>query len=266
VNSHLDDHRLDDDAPVGRVLTRREALALLGLAGSTLLAGCVPVTPPAGAPQAATATLAADTAASGALPACVVRPEQTEGPYFVDEQLNRADVRVDPADGSLKEGVPLTLGFSVAQIAGGVCTPLAGATVDIWHCDALGVYSGVRDPRADTTGQTWLRGYQVTDDSGRVEFTTIYPGWYGGRAVHIHFKIRATGADGQSYDFTSQLYFDEAVTAQVYRREPYASRGQPNTPNAMDGPFRNGGDQLLLDLTPAGEGYATLFSLALDLS
>src|SRR5258705_14025132 len=79
------------------------------------------------------------------LPACVVRPEQTEGPYFVDEKLNRSDIRVDPSDKSVKAGVPLRLEFHVSHIGGGACVPLSGAIVDLWHCDAQGVYSDVRD-------------------------------------------------------------------------------------------------------------------------
>jgi protocatechuate 3,4-dioxygenase beta subunit len=111
-------------------------------------------------------------------------------PYFVDNQLNRSDIRIDPSDGSVKEGAPLRLAFQVSDVSANACSPLAGAQVDVWHCDALGVYSGVSDPGFDTSGQLWLRGYQVTDESGYCEFTTIYPGWYSGRAVHIHFKIR----------------------------------------------------------------------------
>lgn len=189
----------DDDAPVGRVLGRREVLALFGFAGTALLAGCVPGAAPAATStplpaEAATAVaLAADPTAqsvavagaatveaanSAALPDCVVRPEMTEGPYFVNRQLNRADIRVEPSDGSVKEGIPLTLAFALSQVSNSACTPLAGAMVDVWHCDAAGVYSGVRDRSFDTTGQKWLRGYLLTDANGLAEFTTIYPGWY----------------------------------------------------------------------------------------
>ena len=100
----------------------------------------------------------------------------------------------------------------------GARQPLAGAQVDIWHCDALGVYSDVRDRSSDTTGKKFLRGYQVSDDAGQVRFTTIYPGWYGGRAVHVHFKIRRPGAGGRIDEFTSQLYFDDALDRSRARR------------------------------------------------
>jgi protocatechuate 3,4-dioxygenase beta subunit len=200
------------------------------------------------------------------LPACVVRPALTEGPYFVDNQLNRSDIRIDPSNGSVKEGARLRLAFQVSDVSANACSPLAGAQVDIWHCDALGVYSGVFDPGFDTSGQLWLRGYQVTDESGYCEFTTIYPGWYSGRAVHIHFKIRTDPDSNQGYEFTSQLFFDEAFTNAVYTQTPYAAKGIPNTPNARDGIFQGSGGQLTLNVVEEGDGYAAIFDIGLDLS
>jgi protocatechuate 3,4-dioxygenase beta subunit len=197
-------------------------------------------------------------------PACVVRPEQTEGPYFVDEMLNRSDIRSDPSDGSMKEGIPLRLVFTVSQIDGSSCTPLAGAFVDVWQCDALGVYSDVQDPGFDTTGKKFLRGYQVTDIIGRAEFITIYPGWYQGRTVHIHFKVRTPSASQQGYEFTSQLYFDDSVTDQVHVREPYTAKGQRTLKNDGDSIFQNGGSQLILQLAEEGEGYVTTFNIGLQ--
>ena len=166
----------DDDRPVGRVLTRREALVLLGAGGLTGLA-----------PR----RTAAQTPAT---PACVVRPELTEGPFFVDEQLNRSDIRSDPGDGTVRPGVPLRLALRVSRLTRGACAPLPGAMVDLWHCDAIGVYSGVQDPGGSTVGKKFLRGFQTTDGEGLARFTTIYPGAYRGRAVHIHFKIRSAAA------------------------------------------------------------------------
>jgi protocatechuate 3,4-dioxygenase beta subunit len=260
----------NDDRPVGRILTRREFLALLGTSGAALLAGCLPAQ--SGSETEVTATQASPVAQATAttsissLPTCVVRPAETEGPYFVDEKLNRSDIRSDPSDGSVKEGLPLELAFLVSQIGGGACTPLAGATVDIWHCDALGIYSDVSDPGFNTKGQKFLRGYQVTDANGIARFTTIYPGWYQGRTVHIHFKIRASYASGSAYEFTSQLFFDDSITDKVHAQSPYASKGQRTLRNAGDAIYQNGGSQLLLQLTEATQGYTSTFDIGLQMS
>jgi protocatechuate 3,4-dioxygenase beta subunit len=199
-------------------------------------------------------------------PACVVRPEQTEGPYFVDEMLNRSDIRSDPSDGLVKEGVLLRLLFNVSQIDGSSCIPLAGASVDVWQCDALGVYSDVQDPGFDTTGKKFLRGYQVTDINGTAEFVTIYPGWYQGRTVHIHFKVRTDPASQQGYEFTSQLYFNDSITDQVHAQEPYAAKGQRTLKNDGDGIFQDAGSQLMLQLAEDGEGYVATFNIGLQVS
>ncbi|MEO8442430.1 MAG: intradiol ring-cleavage dioxygenase [Betaproteobacteria bacterium] len=239
----------DDDRQTGRIMSRREALALLGGAGAALLA----------------ARASSSSAAEPAL-SCVASPEQTEGPYFVDERLNRADIRSDPADGSVREGLPLTLALTISSITAGKCAPLPGATVDIWHCDMAGAYSDARDPGFNTVGKKFLRGYQVTDTAGRVRFTTIYPGWYAGRTVHIHFKVRGAAAAGRGYDFTSQLYFDDAYTDRVYARNPYARRGRCTVRNAGDGLFRDGGSRLILPVAENDAGYAANFNVGLRLA
>src|SRR6266516_3348088 len=127
----------NDDRQVGRILSRREVLALFGAAGITLLVGCGPQQSGSGAttqlPTTGAAIQAPTTAA--AVPACVVRPEVTEGPYYVNENLVRSDIRSDPNTGAVKDGTPLVLTFNVSQVASSGCTPLAGATVDVWHCD-----------------------------------------------------------------------------------------------------------------------------------
>ncbi|MGH7712132.1 MAG: twin-arginine translocation pathway signal protein, partial [Gemmatimonadaceae bacterium] len=177
-------------------LSRREVISLLGVAGSAVLTG--------GSARAASgALLATHHSPVG----CVVTPSQTEGPYFVDERLERSDVRVDPTDGTTREGTSLRLRFAVTRVDGNACTPVTGAYVDIWQCDALGVYSDVRDFNGlfDTTGRKFLRGHQVTSKNGSAEFLTIYPGWYNGRAVHIHFKVRVFEGTRRAHEFTSQL-------------------------------------------------------------
>jgi protocatechuate 3,4-dioxygenase beta subunit len=164
----------------------------------------------------------------------VVTPAETEGPYFVDERLNRSDITTDPSGGAAGSGVPLTLIFNVARVNSTSCSTLGGAQVDVWHCDALGVYSDVS--AENTVGQRYLRGYQVTDAQGMVRFQTIYPGWYSGRAVHIHFKIRTFSGSQKTYEFTSQVFLDDSVTDEVYKQAPYNSRSSRNTRNAPISP------------------------------
>jgi protocatechuate 3,4-dioxygenase beta subunit len=109
-----------------------------------------------------------------------------------------------------------------------------------------------------------LRGYQVTDDGGTARFTTIYPGWYPGRTVHIHFKIRISPSTRAGYEFTSQLYFDDSVTDEVHAHSPYSEHGRRMMRNRDDSIFRLGGDQLLLALTRKGQGYAATFGIGLQ--
>jgi protocatechuate 3,4-dioxygenase beta subunit len=267
----------NDDLPVGRVLGRREALRLLALGGSAALLGCKRAE--AGVVSEAGATTLASSGGSVAessvvLPGCVVRPELTEGPYYVAEQPQRSDIRGEPGASVFKAGAPLALAFNVTQIGGGQCRPLPGALVDVWHCDAEGVYSGVSDGQMgfDTRNLHFLRGYQTTDARGLARFTTIYPGWYPGRAVHIHFKIRtpapsrAAGGAPQSYEFTSQLFFDDALSDRVFTRAPYAAKGARDRRNSSDGIFRESKGQLLVAATPSGGGYDATFDIGLDLS
>ena len=185
----------------------------------------------------------------------------TEGPYYVDEELNRSDIRSDPATGMVKDGAPLALTFNVSQISNGGCTSLEGAKMEIWHCDAAGVYSDVSDPGFNTKGQKFLRGYQVTDENGQATFQTIYPGWYSGRTVHIYFKVHPDASD-QSRVFTSQLFFDDTLTDQVFAQKPYASKGKRNTLNRNDNIYQ---DVLLLDVTQSNGGYAAAFDIGLQL-
>src|SRR5688572_20594276 len=247
-----------DDVQVGRLLSRREILGLLGASGIAALAGCKP---------SRDIRQGGGMAAGAVLPPCIVRPEQTEGPYFVDGRLDRSDIRSDPTTGAMKAGAPLQVAIVVSRIGdGAACTPLAGARVDLWQCDAAGVYSGVRDPSFDTTGQQFLRGYQVTDATGTARFTTIYPGWYRGRTVHTHFKVRTDPSAARGYEFTSQLYFDDALTDRVHAREPYASTGRRTVRNEGDGIFRRNGDQLMLAVAEDAQGYAATFHLGLEIA
>ncbi|MGH2348891.1 MAG: hypothetical protein ACRDFT_05435, partial [bacterium] len=204
-----------DDRPTGRVLTRREVLAVLGVSGASLLVGC----------------RAAPKSAAAALPGCVVRPEQTLGPYFVDEGLERADIRSDPSTGKTSSGAPLELAFVVSRVGESGCAPLSGARVEVWQCDADGVYSDVKDPLFDTTGRKFLRGHQLTDAEGKARFTTIYPGWYPGRTVHIHGKVHV---DRRTV-LTTQFYFDDELSAKVFEGDAYASAAGRDAFNDSDG-------------------------------
>ena len=248
-----------DDVQLGRVLTRREALAALGVGGGALAVGQWAVGPGTDA-----GSIAQGDQIARALPACVARPEQAEGPFFVDQQLDRSDIRSDPSTGVVSEGAPLSLRFNVSQISGGACAALADALVDVWQCDAAGVYSGVEDGEAlaGARERKFLRGCQRTDENGVAQFTTIFPGWYVRRAVHVHFKVR-TEAAGQPYEFTSQLYFDEALIDRVHAQAPYAARGRRQVTNADDRVFR---ESLMVQVSETGGGYAGTFDLGLDLT
>lgn len=240
-----------DDSPLGYLLSRRQAMSLLGASGALWLMGG--------------GLFSRQSIAGAQVPSCVVRPEQTEGPYFVDERLNRSDIRSDPTDGQVKAGTPLVLTMQIFRVGSGDCQPLHGAQVDIWHCDALGVYSDARDAGFNTVGQKFLRGYQITDARGEAKFITIYPGWYAGRTVHIHVKVRTASVVGRSFEFTSQMYFEDGLTDRVYADPPYAAKGRRNARNQDDRIFRRGGDQLMLAPTATAEGYATMFGIGLHL-
>ena len=180
--------------------------------------------------------------------ACTLTPEETEGPYYFDAGAIRSDIRED------REGTTLRLVLRIRDAES--CEPIPNAVVDVWHCDASGVYSGFE---AASTGapaggsgpsdeERYLRGAQVTDRDGIVEFITIYPGWYTGRTVHIHAKVHTD----TTTTLTTQLYFDEDVTAAVYEREPYASDSGRDVFNDTDGIFD---EVLVLALSKEGDGY-----------
>jgi len=254
----------NDDKPVGKILNRRDVLKILGVgSAATLLAACAPevietLSPSEPTILPATQTILQEATSVTNIPVCVVKPELTEGPYFVDEMLNRSDIRQDTSDGSIVQGTQFDLTFNVTQVNGNGCVPLASAQVDIWHCDAAGVYSDAVDRSFNTVGKTFLRGYQLTDSNGVVKFVTIYPGWYPGRAVHIHFKIRLG-----NYEFTSQLFFDDAFSDNVFSQAPYITGNR--TLNSQDGIFNNSGNLLTLQVNPTSTGYAATFDIGVQI-
>lgn len=201
-------------------------------------------------------------------------PQQTEGPYFVDGMPSRSDIRSDTSDGSVQEGIPLYLIINVYDVDdnGGSCTPLKGVQVDVWHSNSQGVYSGVAE--AGTVGKNFLRGKQITDDNGTVRFTTVYPGWYEGRAIHIHDKIRALEDSENPFEWTSQLYFNNSINEQVHQQLPYSNHGPVELINEEDmifsGPSADGlvevssGEHLILNLTKDTQGYTGTFNIVVN--
>lgn len=251
-------------------ITRRAALTAMGTVslgallaactsnptGAALTSAAVPTSTGATAtisPQGAATDLAArfDGAAT-----CTLSPEETEGPYYFDVDAIRRDIRED------QPGTPLHLGIRVQDA--GACDPVTNAVIDIWHCDGVGVYSGFESASQGGPGgagptdeDTFLRGAQVTNQDGIVEFLTVYPGWYRGRTVHIHTKVHVDSATL----LTTQLYFDEAVTASVYEQEPYASHTGRDVFNDGDGIFDAA---TMLSLEPEDDGYLGLITLGVS--
>ena len=200
------------------------------------------------------AGLAALTAADfDGLGTCALLPEKTAGPFPLDEQLDRSDITES------YPGHPVRLGLRVVDAA---CAPVAGAAVEVWHADATGDYSAFADGgdgKDEGPGTTFLRGTQTAGDDGIVEFLTVYPGWYRGRAVHVHLRVHLDDATV----LTSQLFFDEGYTAGVYAEETYAANGLPDTSNARDGIAGDPEAEGTLVVTTAGETSAGAGTLAL---
>ncbi len=165
--------------------------------------------------------------AAALTPACILTPAAIPGPFYIDPKLLRADV----TEGN--PGVPLRLRFVVLDAAD--CTPISGARVDIWHTRADGYYSGYPGQgdkhNVDTSGGTFLRGTQIADPHGEAAFRSVYPGWYGGRTVHVHFKIFI----GDKDILTGQMYFPDALSQYIFANVGAYSRKAPrNTFNTND--------------------------------
>ncbi len=182
-----------------------------------------------------TTTGSTTTGSTTAAGSCVLIPQETVGPYPLDLSANPAFFRQDITEG--KTGVPLTLTLNLVNTYAS-CGPIANARVDVWHCDKDGLYSGYNQSGANTVGQTFCRGIQLSDANGAVKFTTIYPGWYPGRITHIHFQVYLNNG----LVATSQVAFPEDITRAVYATALYAARGQNTsvTSFAMDNVFSDG--------------------------
>jgi protocatechuate 3,4-dioxygenase beta subunit len=202
-------------------------------------------------------------------------PQQIEGPYFVDGMPNRSDIRSDTSDGSMQDGIPLRLLLHVYNIEhdNRSCIPLSDTKVDIWHANSQGVYSGVQD--AGTGQNNFLRGYQMTDGNGTAQFTTIYPGWYEGRAIHIHVKVRSIEGSNETLEWTSQFYLNNSINELVHTKPPYSNHGPVDLTNeedfiymgpSIDGLIKtNSGQHLILKLDgDEQQGYTGAFNIGLN--
>jgi protocatechuate 3,4-dioxygenase beta subunit len=239
----------DDDPRDEQALTRRESLlGLGGIAAAALGAGGV------------LGALDGDAQAAGSGPAavvsglvtCVLTPELTAGPFILDGDKVRRDIREG------RPGARLELATTVVDVS--TCKPIRGAAVDVWHCDAGGAYSGFA--QEGTEGETFMRGIQRTDRKGVARFTTVYPGWYSGRTVHIHVQV----STGGNVLHTGQLFFPERLTDAVFRRAPYNRRPNRDTRNAADSIFRNGGARSMLRLARQGSGYVGRITMGISRS
>lgn len=205
------------------VRERREAILMLSAYGAAFALGCGGSSPTS--PTSTTSTSSGTTTSGGTgttSATCSVSPSETLGPYPSLQDLIRSDIRED------RQGTPLQLTIAVVNVAA-ACAPLASVAVEIWQCDVAGNYSQY----GSQTARTYLRGIQTTNSAGEVVFTTLYPGWYQGRATHIHVEVARAG---QSLKVT-QIAFPEDISALVHTQGVYASRGTNSTTNLRDGIF-----------------------------
>jgi protocatechuate 3,4-dioxygenase beta subunit len=238
-----------------KTLSRREALGMLGAAGAVLSTAACSDTPTSPTTTASAATTTSPTTTTvpptGTAAACAVSPTETIGPYPSLQDFVRSDIREG------KAGLPLNLAVKVVNANGG-CAPVSGAVVDIWQCDAEGNYSQYGNQRT----LTYLRGLQTTDANGVASFVTIYPGWYQGRATHIHVEVTINGRSVK----VTQIAFPEDVTAAVYRTGAYTGGGQNPTSNARDNVFADGFAEELIQLVgDAANGYSGTFQVGVAL-
>ncbi|MEX1008609.1 MAG: intradiol ring-cleavage dioxygenase [Acidimicrobiia bacterium] len=237
-------------ALVNSSVSRREALGLLGAAAlAAVAAACGGGSSDSAASSSRKRSTGSSGSTSGA--SCVLTSEMTEGPYYIDGEAVRSNI----TEG--KPGMPLRLDLTVVDAD--TCQPIPGASVEVWHADATGNYSGFGSA---TSNRTFLRGVQIADDDGTVTFDTLYPGWYQGRAVHIHLKAHKGG----NQVHTTQLFFDENVSDAVYMTSPYNSRSGQRTTNAQDNIYADGGTQSTLALAKNGDGYVGTLTLGIRTS
>lgn len=270
-------------------ITRRRALAVTGgtvAAGGIAVAGLqsafADTTDATDSTDATASTDATDNTESTATGACMtLMPSVTEGPYYLDGALVRKDI----TEG--KSGVPLTLRLTVVDATDG-CTPVKGAAVEIWHCDAWGYYSGYTtanpggsapaesEDGSTANDNTYLRGYQIANANGVVKFETIFPGWYTPRTCHIHLKVHTGGVkedgtyEGGTVNYTGQLFFDDTVAEEIFTLTPYSKHSGSYTTLDNDMVYDGGGAASgLLTLKAVhkadpSKGYKGSLTLAID--
>lgn len=238
-----------------------------------MLAGCSSASSKTTAPgtlpaSSSNGTTGATSTTAASPTSCALSPELTAGPYYLNGALNRRDI----TEG--KPGTPMEFRVHVLDASG--CKTLEGAAVDIWHCDAGGEYSGWNGNTLAETQQLgrndkrYLRGVQLTDRDGIATFTTIYPGWYEGRAIHIHLKVLEGGQIGDTYSgghvaHVGQAFFDEATNAEVMAIDPYLAHTGTRTMNDEDSIFRQAGDGAIARLTKRADGsYLAEFTCTVD--
>lgn len=246
----------------GRITRRGSLVKLGGLVATALAAGGWRAASGESEPEGVAASAGPAGVASGAV-GCVLSPEQTEGPYYIPDEKIRRDI----TEG--RPGAPLRLRILVVDVSS--CKPIKGAAVDIWHCDAGGVYSGFDSESPPSGGGErveptddlpFLRGVQRTDARGVATFQTIYPGWYRGRTVHIHVKVHVGG----NVVHTGQIYFPDALTDSVFETAPYSERPDRDVRNATDFVYRNGGRNSMLRVRRSGAGYAGTITMGVHRS
>jgi protocatechuate 3,4-dioxygenase beta subunit len=273
------------------VMDRRRALAVIGGAGAALVAGACgngtnegvggSSTAPTSAAGTSTTAVGAATGPVtadrfGAAASCQLSPSLTEGPYYIDVDSIRGDIRED------RQGTRLLLAARILDSDG--CTPVKDAVFEIWHCDASGNYSGFQasaggaggggpggggpggggpggggpgGSNSPTDGARFLRGAQVTNGDGIAQITTIYPGWYQGRTVHVHAKVFISNAEV----LTTQLFFDDELNDEVFAAAPYSAHGQRSTRNRDDGIFSQ---KTVMTAARDGDGYLALINIGVD--
>ncbi|MGW2044760.1 intradiol ring-cleavage dioxygenase [Streptomyces sp. NPDC001858] len=252
------------DRPIEHPIGRRTVLIASGATAATLAVGATAaVTAPAAEQQP-------DTAPVAAAAVCTLTKEMTEGPYYLDGQYVRANI----TEG--KAGIPLKLNLTVVD--DDTCVPLSNALVEIWHADALGEYSGFvgANGHNEPDSGTFLRGGVLTNSSGVAALTTVYPGWYRGRCIHIHIKVHTNVTLTSDGSFTGgqelhtgQLFFSETITTAVAAVSPYSTNTVTRTTLAQDSIYDDGGAASgLVTLTALGSstssGYAGTLTLGVE--